>query len=54
LLGLERYTPQQLFFMSFAQVWCGKIKPEAAIRQLLTDPHAPNRFLFFKGKNKYY
>jgi len=42
--GLERFTPNQIFFMSFAHVWCGSIRPEAAIRQLLTDPHSPNRF----------
>lgn len=26
------------------QTWCGHSKPEAVIRQLLTDPHAPLRF----------
>ena len=43
-LGLERYTPNQIFFMAYAQVWCGKMRPEAAINRLLVDPHSPGRF----------
>lgn len=41
LPGLEQYTDEQIFFMSYAQTWCGHSKPEALIRQILTDPHAP-------------
>uniref|UniRef100_A0A915BWX3 M13 family peptidase n=1 Tax=Parascaris univalens TaxID=6257 RepID=A0A915BWX3_PARUN len=44
LPGLEQYTNDQIFFISYAQTWCGHSKPEATIRQLLTDPHAPLRF----------
>ncbi|VDM33089.1 unnamed protein product [Toxocara canis] len=44
LPGLEEYTNDQIFFMSYAQTWCGHSKPEAMIRQILTDPHAPSRF----------
>ncbi|MFH4981384.1 hypothetical protein AB6A40_008093 [Gnathostoma spinigerum] len=44
LPGFEQYTSDQIFFMSYAQTWCGKSKIEAAVRQILTDPHAPMRF----------
>ncbi|KAK0395635.1 hypothetical protein QR680_001367 [Steinernema hermaphroditum] len=44
LPGLEQYSNEQIFFMSYAQTWCGHTKPEALIRQILTDPHAPLRF----------
>jgi len=44
LPGFEGYTNDQLFFLSYSQVWCGHSKPEALIRQLLVDPHAPLKF----------
>lgn len=44
LPGLERYNNEQLFFISYAQTWCGHTKPETLIRQILTDPHSPYRF----------
>jgi putative endopeptidase len=34
------YTPAQRFFLSFGQVWCENIRPEAARRQAKTDPHS--------------
>jgi predicted metalloendopeptidase len=44
LPGLESYSNNQIFFIAYAQTWCGSSKPEAAIRQLLIDPHSPMRF----------
>ena len=44
LPGLSDVSPEQLFFLSFAQVWCGETRPEAAHQRLLTDPHSPHRF----------
>nr|CAD2208602.1 unnamed protein product [Meloidogyne enterolobii] len=44
LPGLEKYNNEQLFFISYAQTWCGHTKPETLIRQLLTDPHSPYRY----------
>jgi len=36
----DGYTAQQRFFIAFAQVWCGQIRPEAAIQQAKTNPHS--------------
>uniref|UniRef100_A0A914DSZ3 Uncharacterized protein n=2 Tax=Acrobeloides nanus TaxID=290746 RepID=A0A914DSZ3_9BILA len=44
LPGFEGYTNDQIFFISYAQVWCGHSKPEALIRQILVDPHSPLKF----------
>ena len=35
------YTPEQLFFLGYAQSWCSKYRPEAARVRAKTDPHAP-------------
>ncbi|KAK6176069.1 hypothetical protein SNE40_014425 [Patella caerulea] len=37
-------THNQLFFINFAQGWCGKRTPEALHNQILTDPHSPGRY----------
>ncbi|CEF59415.1 Phosphate-regulating neutral endopeptidase [Strongyloides ratti] len=42
--GFEKYSNDQIFFMSYAQTWCGKAKPQSVIRQILGDPHSPMRF----------
>ncbi|HEY4354584.1 MAG TPA: M13 family metallopeptidase [Acidobacteriaceae bacterium] len=36
----DGYTPQQRFFISFAQVWCGTMTEQAAINQAKTNPHS--------------
>jgi len=41
---LDGYTPQQRFFLGFAQVWCQNVRPEAARLRAQTDPHAPGEF----------
>ncbi len=33
------FTPEQRYFLAFAQSWAENIRPEAARRQALTDPH---------------
>jgi putative endopeptidase len=38
---LDGYTPEQRFFLGFAQVWGQNMAPEEARRRALTDPHAP-------------
>ncbi|XP_055347090.1 neprilysin-11-like [Paramacrobiotus metropolitanus] len=44
LPGLVDYTPLQLFFLSFGQVWCNKERIESERVDLLTEEHSPNRF----------
>ncbi|XP_001654841.2 neprilysin-2 [Aedes aegypti] len=37
-------TSSQLFFLNFAQVWCGAMRPEATRNKLKTAVHSPGRF----------
>ncbi|MFT3768486.1 MAG: M13 family metallopeptidase [Minicystis sp.] len=39
----SRFTPEQQFFLTYAQVWCAKQRPEHEAMAALTDPHAPPR-----------
>jgi putative endopeptidase len=41
---IDGFTPDQRFFLSFAQVWRVNIRPEEAARRILTDPHSPGRY----------
>ncbi|HEV8239989.1 MAG TPA: M13 family metallopeptidase [Thermoanaerobaculia bacterium] len=41
---VEGYTPEQRFFISFAQIWCSNQTPETARLRALTDPHSPGRY----------
>lgn len=41
LPGLSQYTFDQLFYISFGQIWCSKDRPESAIQRIRTDPHSP-------------
>jgi putative endopeptidase len=38
---LDGYSPEQRFFLGFAQVWGQNMADEEARRRALTDPHAP-------------
>ena len=38
---LDGFTGDQRFFLSCAQVWAGKIRPDALRQDLLSDPHPP-------------
>uniref|UniRef100_A0A914XHS7 Endothelin-converting enzyme 1 n=1 Tax=Plectus sambesii TaxID=2011161 RepID=A0A914XHS7_9BILA len=44
--AMSQYSQDQLFFLSFAQLWCGRprdpVHDPALQRQLLTDAHAPS------------
>jgi len=41
---IEGFTPDQRFFLSFAQVWRIKNRDEIARVRLKTDPHSPSMF----------
>jgi len=41
---VDGFTPQQQFFLGFAQLWCGSTTPEAAAVRARTDPHSPGEF----------
>lgn len=40
---IDGLTGDQRFFLAWAQVWKGKMRDDAARRQLVTDPHSPAR-----------
>ncbi|XP_023235365.1 endothelin-converting enzyme 1-like [Centruroides sculpturatus] len=45
LPGLEKYSPEQLFFISFAKSWCSSIHPPSLLAKLYADdPHSANPF----------
>ncbi|CAD6193961.1 unnamed protein product [Caenorhabditis auriculariae] len=44
LPGLQQYSNQQIFFLSYAHFWCGQKKEAAAMQQVLTDEHSPEVF----------
>ena len=41
LPGLERFSKEQMFFISYSNWWCSKIRKEAAVNRVYRDPHAP-------------
>jgi endothelin-converting enzyme/putative endopeptidase len=41
---LAGFTPEQSFFIGFAQSWCTNIRPEQSRLFAATDPHSPARF----------
>ena len=42
--NIDGFTPEQRFFLGWAQVWGRKQTPEAMRQQILTDPHPLGRF----------
>ncbi|KAI1447479.1 endothelin-converting enzyme 1 [Annulohypoxylon stygium] len=41
LPGLDFFTHEQLFFVFYANWWCGKVRKEQAVQAIYTDPHSP-------------
>ena len=41
---IDGFSPEQRFFLGFAQVWAENMAPEEATRRALTDPHAQGPF----------
>lgn len=44
LPGMASFTQEQLFYISYGNMWCTKYTPEALIQQVLTDSHSPGMF----------
>jgi putative endopeptidase len=42
--AIDGFTPNQRFFLAYAQIWRANQRPEAARQQVLTDPHSPGQF----------
>jgi predicted metalloendopeptidase len=40
----DNFTPEQRFFLGFAQVWCENHTPESARLLAKTDPHSPGEY----------
>lgn len=41
---IDGFTPDQRFFLSWAQVWRSSMRPEAMAQRILTDPHSPEQY----------
>ncbi|HLI83732.1 MAG TPA: M13 family metallopeptidase [Bryobacteraceae bacterium] len=41
---LDGFTPEQRFFLAYAQIWCENSTPESARLRAFTDPHSPGRY----------
>lgn len=41
---IDGLTPEQRFFVGFAQVWRGHARPEYIQNQVMVDPHSPQQF----------
>lgn len=41
---IDGLTPDQRFFINFAQIWRTHYREEAAIQRLYTDPHSPPKY----------
>jgi putative endopeptidase len=39
---IDGFTPQQRFFLSWAQVWRANTRPEEMASRIVTDPHSPS------------
>ncbi len=41
---IDGFTPEQRFFLAWAQVWRSKYRDEAQAQQIMTDSHSPGKF----------
>jgi predicted metalloendopeptidase len=42
--SVDGFTPEQRFFLGFAQVWCQNSTDADALQRIVTDPHSSGRF----------
>jgi predicted metalloendopeptidase len=43
-IKVDGYTPQQRFFLGYAQIWCGNATEESSRLSAQTNPHSPGKF----------
>ena len=41
---VDGFTPEQRFFLGYAQIWCENSSPEQTRLQALTNPHSPGHY----------
>jgi predicted metalloendopeptidase len=41
---IHGFTPEQRFFLGYAQIWCENSTPESSRQRAVTDPHSPGRY----------
>ncbi|KAL8865286.1 MAG: hypothetical protein Q9174_006969, partial [Haloplaca sp. 1 TL-2023] len=41
LPGLQGWTKEQVFFLTYPSLFCGKIRAESAVQRVFRDPHSP-------------
>ncbi len=41
---IDGFTPEQRFFLGYAQVWCENTRPEEERLKAATNPHASNKY----------
>jgi putative endopeptidase len=41
---IDGFTPEQRFFLSWAQIWRANSTPEETAKRIATDPHSPGEF----------
>ena len=44
LPGLSDFTQEQMFYIAFGNVWCGKSRAEQLVQRVLTDSHSPGNY----------
>lgn len=42
LPGLEHFTHEQMFYISYSNAWCSKFRPESLTNLVQTDEHSPD------------
>jgi endothelin-converting enzyme/putative endopeptidase len=41
---IDGFTPEQRFFLGYAQIWCENATPQSERQQALTNPHSPGPY----------
>ena len=41
---IDGFTGEQRFFLGYAQAWRGKVREQALLQRLTSDPHSPGEY----------